>query len=80
MKKFEVACTAIYNGYITVEAENESEAAEKARENFSQDKTNNVPCTFTSGDVIFTFGELTADYADEVEGEDEDTDTIGERF
>lgn len=67
MAKFGISCTLIYNGYVEVEAENEEEAIAKAELNFTYDKTTKIPDELYAGNVAFGFGEMTADYADEIE-------------
>lgn len=67
MAKFGISCTLIYNGYVEVEAENEEEAIAKAELNFTPNKTTKIHDELYAGDVSFEFGEITADYADEIE-------------
>ena len=64
-KKFNVACTLIYNGNVEIEADTVEDALIKAEKNFECDVENNVPYSVHSGDVRFEFGEMTADYAEE---------------
>lgn len=64
MKYFDVTCTCIYNGIVTVCAKDENDAIRQARENFLK---GDAPAQFSTGDVFFQLGEMTADYADVVE-------------
>ena len=59
-KKYGVTCTLIYNGFIEVEAENEDEAFELANEKIAND---GYPGKINDD---FDFGEVTADYVDEL--------------
>lgn len=67
MKKFNVTCTIIYNGSVEVEAENEEEAIRKVQDGLcSTNGKDDFPSGGTFGGVDFTWGEATADYADEI--------------
>lgn len=75
-KKFNVACTLIYNGNVEIEADTVEEALIKAEKNFECDVENNVPYSVHSGDVRFEFGEMTADYAEEDCSENENAPLV----
>lgn len=66
MKKYEVTFTVIYNGTLEVEAESKQDAL-----NIAMDATDIGECEFPRnakyGKVDFTFGEVTADYVEEIE-------------
>lgn len=66
MKKFEVTMTCIYNGLAIVEAENEEDALAKVEEALNYETLEKFPNEVTVPFGSFTFGEATADYADEV--------------
>lgn len=75
-KKFNVACTLIYNGNVEIEADTVEDALIKAEKNFECDVENNVPYSVHSGDVRFEFGEMTADYAEEDCSENENVPLV----
>lgn len=66
MKRFDVTCTMIYNGHVEIEAENAEQAIKQASEMLDSQIHDDFPDGGTFGKVDFTFGEATADYADEV--------------
>lgn len=61
MKTYAVIATAIYNGYMTIDAESHEEAQEKAREMFSNENLQGFPNGVDVGDMHFDFGEVTID-------------------
>lgn len=65
--KFNVTCTMIYNGNITVDAKSEEEALELVSDQLCHEYGDDFPDDGKFGIVNFTFGEATADYAEEVE-------------
>lgn len=68
MKKYEVELTCIYNGMMTIEAENEDEALKIAQENLNYGTLKELPDYVNlPNDGNFQFGEATADYAIELD-------------
>lgn len=61
---FIVTCTAIYNGHVSVYAADEDEAIGKAQE-MLRSNDNTFPGEAHIGGISFSFGEATADFADE---------------
>lgn len=73
MKKYEVEITAIYNGIVTIEANSEEEARCKVEDQLYGDNLAGLPdyVNVPIGEGgHFSFGEATADYADEIECQD----------
>ena len=67
MKKFNVTLTAMYNGNMTVEASGEEEALQIAQESIQTSEVlERFPDYVEMGDGGFSFGEATADYAQEI--------------
>ena len=66
MKKFGVTMTCTYNGYAEVEAETMYEAIEKVNESLDNEGLKDFPYSVDTPLGSFSFGEATADYADEI--------------
>lgn len=64
MKTYNVTCTVIYNGNMTVEAKSEREAWDIVVNELHKGKRS-LPSDGTIGKVDFTFGEATADFIEE---------------
>lgn len=64
--KFEVTMTCIYNGVATVEAENDEEALRIVQESLDSEALKPFPNEVDTPYGSFSFGEATADYAEEV--------------
>lgn len=71
MAKFGITCTMIFNGYMEVEAENKEKALELAQDNLRHELGDDFPDDGKFGLADFSFGEATADYADEIDYADE---------
>lgn len=69
-KKYEITCTMIYNGYMEIEANSEKEALQLAQESLCHENGDDFPDDGRFGLAQFSFGEATADYADEINDED----------
>lgn len=67
MKTYKVELSCIYNGVMTVQANNEKDALEKATEMLNSENLNGFPDTVEIPNGHFDFGEATADYCDEEE-------------
>lgn len=71
MAKFGVEMTCIYNGYAIVEAENVREAIDKVNKELYGENLNGFPSDVEvkigNNTESFSFGEATADYAEELE-------------
>lgn len=71
MAKYGVEMTCIYNGYVIVDAENVQEAIEKVNEELYGENLkgfpNYVEVKIGDNTESFSFGEATADYAEELE-------------
>ena len=65
--KYTVELTCTYNGSMTVEAESEDEALQIAQNGLNADTLKEFPDYVSIPHGNFTFGEATADYADECE-------------
>lgn len=70
MAKFGVSMTCIYNGYAIVDAENVQEAIDKVNNELCGENLNGFPSDVEvkigNSTESFSFGEVTADYADEI--------------
>lgn len=64
MKTYDITLTLIYNGAMTVEAENEEQALQIAQESLNDEALKDFPDEVQIPNGSFTFGEATADYAD----------------
>lgn len=64
--KYQVQMTCIYNGIAEVEANSEEEALEKVGLSLDSEGLKDFPDEVSVPFGTFTFGEATADYADEV--------------
>ena len=58
-KKYGITCTMIYNGYMEIEANSEEES-------LCHENGDDFPDDGRFGLADFSFGEATADYADEI--------------
>ena len=65
-KKYGITCTMIYNGYMEIEANSEEEALDLAQESLCNHFRDDFPDDGRFGLADFSFGEATADYADEI--------------
>ena len=65
-KKYGITCTMIYNGYMEIEANSEEEALDLAQESLCHENGDDFPDDSRFGLADFSFGEATADYADEI--------------
>jgi hypothetical protein len=77
MKTYDVTLTLIYNGSMTVQAEDEEQALKIAQENLNNKTLKDFPNGVEIPNGSFTFGEATADYASlsETDSEPNGTDT-----
>lgn len=66
MAKYGVTMTCIYNGYAVVEADTMEEAIEIVNKSLDSDGLQDFPYAVDVPYGSFTFGEATADYADEI--------------
>lgn len=64
-KKYGITCTMIYNGYMEIEAESKEQALELAQGSLCHENGDDFPDEGKFGLATFSFGEATADYADE---------------
>jgi hypothetical protein len=68
MKKYQVELTCIYNGTMTIEAENEEDALGIAQKSLNYKALKDFPdYVELPNDGNFQFGEATADYAVELD-------------
>lgn len=77
MKTYDVTLTLIYNGSMTVQAEDEEQALEIAQKSLNNETLKDFPNEVEIPNGSFIFGEATADDADlsETDTEPNDTDT-----
>lgn len=75
MKTYDITLTVIYNGSMTVKAENEEQALQLAQESLNHETLKEFPNGVEIPNGSFTFGEATADYADLLETDSEPSDT-----
>lgn len=77
MKTYDVTLTLIYNGSMTVQAEDEEQALEIAQKSLNNETLKDFPNEVEIPNGSFIFGEATADDADlsETDSEANDTDT-----
>lgn len=73
-KNYKVELTCVYNGYVKVKAESESEALAIAGDMLDNENLSGFPDYVQIPNGSFTFGEATADYVDEVDYFDDDDD------
>lgn len=66
MAKFGITMTCIYNGYAEVEANSAEEALEIVNESLDNEGLKGFPNSVDTPYGSFSFGEATADYADEI--------------
>lgn len=66
MAKFGVTMTCIYNGYAEVEADTPEEALAIVGESLNSEGLKGFPNEVETPHGTFSFGEATADYADEI--------------
>lgn len=64
MKTYDITLTLIYNGAMTVKAENEEQALQIAQESLNHETLKDFPNEVQIPNGSFKFGEATADYAD----------------
>ena len=68
MAKYQVELTCIYNGTMTIEAEDKNEAWKIAQESLDYEALKDLPdYVKLPNDGYFQFGEVTADYVTECE-------------
>ena len=65
-KKYGITCTMIYNGYMEIEANSAEEALKLAQASLCHENGDDFPDDGRFGLANFSFGEATADYADEI--------------
>lgn len=82
-KKYQVECSCIYNGTMFVKATSEEDALEKASEMLDSDGLSDFPDSVNVPNGSFNFGEATADWADEVDDENDnmspDSDIVSDQ-
>lgn len=74
MKTYDITLTVIYNGSMTVKAENEEQALQLAQESLNHETLKEFPDGVEIPNGSFTFGEATADYANLTDTEPNGTD------
>jgi len=75
MKTYNITLTLIYNGSMTVKAENEEQALQLAQDSLNHETLKDFPNDVAIPNGSFTFGEATADYADLLETDSEPNGT-----
>ena len=75
MKTYDVTLTLIYNGSMTVQAEDEEQALEIAQKSLNNETLKDFPNEVEIPNGSFIFGEATADDADLSETDTEPNDT-----